>query len=488
MHAPSTMSNQRALRFVDIGLFAAFSLVLIHKALLDLDIGWDNLNYHLPFAAMRVGIFGDEFKFSGWLNGFYEGFPPLQNLISGYLWKLTGFVNTANLLNVLIFCLFAVALHCFAGIPLILVAVAIAAIPTIHTQLAGGHVDNLSNIPFALALVATFIAALRDRRDFISLYFVAIAGLAFAANVRLQFVLLSCLAFLPISLFFWIKYVRHAHRRGKIYFAFIFVLGAIALAWLPLRNSILFQNPLYPILLDIYGWHLPGNITSASYTSPNYLAGSPNWLKWFVSVSEYNAFGLRPSLYTIGQGDVPENAMSFRMGGYLFVYVFVSLVLFGYLAWRQPRPLAYWLLAAALALTLAVAVIPSSYELRYFSFWMLALVSCVLCMLWADTDLRQLRFAYASVCIGALWFVASGTGYNTFVTHGYDLSWVMKEVKFDQTVAPQIHPNETYCVLGFGKYVLAVAPRFHPELGPYKVFIAQDQRECGTRPILTPQG
>ena len=64
-------------------------VLLYAKALLDLDVGWDNLNYHLPFAAMRSGIFGDEFKFSGWLTGFYDGFPPLQDLISGYLWKLT---------------------------------------------------------------------------------------------------------------------------------------------------------------------------------------------------------------------------------------------------------------------------------------------------------------------------------------------------------------------------------------------------------------
>ena len=42
--------------------------------------------------------------------------------------------------------------------------------------------------------------------------------------------------------------------------------------------------------------------------------------------------------------------MSFRMGGYLFVYVFVSIVMFVYLAWRLPRPKAYWVLGAALAL------------------------------------------------------------------------------------------------------------------------------------------
>ena len=186
-------------RLLDIVLFTALMVLLYAKALLDLDVGWDNLNYHLPFAAMRSGIFGDEFKFSGWLTGFYDGFPPLQDLISGYLWKLTGYMNAVNLLTVTVFFLFVVIVHAFSGVPLIVLALAIAAIPTIHTQLVGGHVDNLSNLPFSLALVATFIAATQERRDYALLYAAAIGGLVFAANVRLQFVFLSS-ARLPADL------------------------------------------------------------------------------------------------------------------------------------------------------------------------------------------------------------------------------------------------------------------------------------------------
>ena len=246
-------------------------------------------------------------------------------------------------------------------------------------------------------------------------------------------------------------------------FPLVFGLGALAIGWLPIRNLILFQNPLYPIALHVFGWQLPGKIMTDSYTDPHYLVGYPYFVKWLLSVSEYRAFGNRSALYTIAQGDVPQDAMSFRMGGYLFVYVVVSLVMFVYLALRLPRPKAYWVLAAALALTVAVACIPSSHELRFFSFWMVTLVSCVLCMLWADRmGLRQLRIAYTAVCAGAFWFVASGTGYFNLVPHGFDLDWVEQQVHFDEKVAPRIHPNETYCVVGFGKYILARRAKVSP--------------------------
>ena len=69
-----------------------------------------------------------------------------------------------------------------------------------------------------------------------------------------------------------------------------------------------------------------------------YLDGYPYFVKWLLSVSEYRAFGYRSALYTIAQGDVPHDAMSFRMGGYLFIYVFVSLVMFVYLALQAASP------------------------------------------------------------------------------------------------------------------------------------------------------
>ena len=119
---------------------------------------------------------------------------------------------------------------------------------------------------------------------------------------------------------------------------------------------------------------------------------------------------------------------------------------------------------------------------------MVTLVSCVLCMLWADP------WVYGSSAsptprsapepFGS-WRPAPAISFS--FRRASTSNWVEQQVNFDEKVAPRIHPNETYCVVGFGKYILAVAPKFHPELGPYKVFIAHGPQECGGLPILAPQ-
>jgi hypothetical protein len=470
-------------RTLDFVLFLALLVVLIVKALADLDVGWDNLAYHLPFAALRSGIFGSEFSYGPYLTAAYDGFPPLQDVLKGYLWKLTGNINSTNLLTVFVFAFYVFILHHVTRAPLVVIACALAAIPTIHVQLASGHVDNLANLALALALVVTFVATTQSRRDPFLLYCLAVAGLGFAANVKLHFVVLSSLALVLVSVLFWAKYVRYQGRGISSRHLAVLVVGSLAIAWLPLRGIILYGNPLYPIELSVFGYQLPGTIHMADYGNPAYLKDYPQFLKWLLSVTEYHAFDYRIVPYTIAQGDTPASAMSFRMGGYLFVYVFVSLVLFVFLALHQPRAIGLGILAAALAVTILVAILPASHELRYFSFWMVALVSCVLCMLWAGPDYGQLRFAYATLCIGCFWFVASITGYASLMPQGYSMDWVTQQIRFDEKFRPRIHPNQTYCLVDFGPYGIVAAPAFHPELGPYSIHIA-GLDGCGDATVL----
>ncbi len=469
-------------QILDWVLFLALISLLVTKALADLDTAWDNLAYHLPFAALRSGIFGAEFSYGPYLTAVYEGFPPLHDVLTGYLWKLTGNINAGNLLNVFVFALYVVAVHWLSRAPLIIIAAAIAAIPIIHVQLASGHVDNLSNLAFALALLASFAAATTPRRDPLLLFALAIGGLAFAANVKLQFVFLSTLALPLVAILFWARHVRRDDRRKVVVYFAILVAGAAAIAWLPLHNAVLYANPLYPIEINLFGYQLPGVIHTTDYGNPAYLLGYPQILKWLLSVSEFHAFDQRVVAYTIDQGDTPPAAMSFRMGGYLFVYVFVSVVLFVRLNLSR-RGRGLWIFVVAGALTLFVAMLPASHELRYYSFWMVALVCCVLTMLWTDADRSQLRFAYATVCIGCFWFVASITGYDSLRPVGVTMAQVQQQIRFDDKFRPQIHPNEAYCLVDWGPYGIVAAPAFHPELRPYSIRVA-GQNGCGTATIL----
>src|SRR6185312_9017168 len=93
-------------RMVSATIFFILLAIVGIKGLSDLDVGWDSLAYHLPFAALRSGIFGSEFELGWYLRADYDGYPPLPYLLQGYLWKLSGNINATNLLSVAIFALY----------------------------------------------------------------------------------------------------------------------------------------------------------------------------------------------------------------------------------------------------------------------------------------------------------------------------------------------------------------------------------------------
>jgi hypothetical protein len=412
------------------------------------------------------------------LRADYAGFPPLPDLLQGYLWKLTGNINATNLLSVAVFAFYVATLHFLTRVPLAIIGFAIAAIPVVQTQIASSHVDNLANLSFSLGLVAAFILVTRPRRHTRSLYSFGVAGLALAANFKLPFVFLSSLALIPFTAIFWVKEIRFQSSKERVFYLLVFLIGAVAIGWLPLRSIILNGNPLYPIGFNILGYQLPGTEGPADYIYPIYLQGYPQILKWLLSVSEYHAYDFSRVPYSIAQGHPPTWAMSFRMGGYLFVYVFVSLLFFIVLTLRQRTTIKIGILATAGAITLLVALLPPSHELRYYSFWMISLVSCVLCMLWADDRLGELRMIYTILCLGCFWFVASITGYAYLKPQGFNMAWVANQIKFDEDFRPKIQPGKTYCLVDFGPYPIAVAPAFHPELGPYRIQVDDGPEHC----------
>src|SRR5437016_13090573 len=128
-------SSRRRFAALDWICFALLMALLLRKAVLDLDVGWDNLAYHMPFAAMRTGLFAEgEFRYGAFLTGYYDGFPPLADYIKGYLWGVTGQPNAVNLLTVTVLACFCVCLWWLARVPVSITAVALAAIPVLHVQ------------------------------------------------------------------------------------------------------------------------------------------------------------------------------------------------------------------------------------------------------------------------------------------------------------------------------------------------------------------
>ena len=82
----------------DVLLFGLFIAVILIKSVTDLDLTWDSLNYHLPFAARRAGLIPAQvYQFQNWLEDCYKGIPAVPYYIYGFLWRVSRNINTPNL-------------------------------------------------------------------------------------------------------------------------------------------------------------------------------------------------------------------------------------------------------------------------------------------------------------------------------------------------------------------------------------------------------
>src|SRR5262245_29782765 len=92
-------------------LFALATLALIVvRAARTVDIYWDTLGYHWPFAARAAGLCGiDCFAMPWTYENRYSGFPKLWHALQGLLWSVTGTPGFADLLAiamVILLCLY----------------------------------------------------------------------------------------------------------------------------------------------------------------------------------------------------------------------------------------------------------------------------------------------------------------------------------------------------------------------------------------------
>src|SRR5678816_2954813 len=81
-----------------VALIALATLAL--RSALRLESQWDTFWYHLPFAAVRGGL-SIPYDMNDVRRLYFEGFPPLPDLLQGILWRLTGSVNATGVVNYL---------------------------------------------------------------------------------------------------------------------------------------------------------------------------------------------------------------------------------------------------------------------------------------------------------------------------------------------------------------------------------------------------
>ncbi len=137
------------------------------RAALHLETRWDAFGYHVPFAALRAGI-KLPYSMNDGMFPYYQGFPPLPELLQGLLWRVTGTINATGVVNWLAFVGFLAYCHFVLRIRFWLVALIALTAPMVIIQSATNYVDLFGNSLLAAARPAftfTFTPSARPARS-----------------------------------------------------------------------------------------------------------------------------------------------------------------------------------------------------------------------------------------------------------------------------------------------------------------------------------
>lgn len=442
-----------AVRLVALALLVSLFVAACH----DVSKAYDGWFYHLPFAARLTGIVdGDTYVFGSANRVRYQGFPLATELLQGLVWRITGRIECANLVAFASLPAMALFAKRVFGTPAHLTVLALLAVPLVQIHATAVYVDLPANTAAAMLCLLAWRALGDPKPPSPKTLAFASALAAFTANTKFQLVPTVVI----VAMVLVVRSVKPEGARAKR-------LAVIAASlpfvfFTPLKNLVMWGNPVWPIELTILGHHFP-HVEGAYASSPIWLEHVPQQARFAASVIEA---GLRPiashARWSLDQWTPPSHD-AYRMGGFFGAYVAVLLVALFVFAKRGTK-------LAFVAFTLAVASMPQSHELRYYMVWMIVLVMLVLVSA-ARTRPRAAALVASAAFAVVVWsteggyLYASGDSFRTLVAD-----------KVDRSVIEGIRDGERICV-SRQPWTFLYAPRFHPEKR-YVVQEAEGAEDC----------
>ncbi|MHB1187339.1 hypothetical protein [Thiobacillus sp.] len=371
-------------RIVPIGLQAAalaLLVLLLLKAVFDVDNHFDSWWYHLPWAARLAGLVPpDLYMFEPIAADRFDGFPVLPELLQGLLWRVTGRVESANLVSFGSLVAFVLFLRHFFRVPWWLTVPALLAVPLVQAHATSTYVDLIANLSMAALVLLTYLAYVQ--RDAIRPTFVAaMAASAFvAANSKFQLIPLVALtlAFAAFPMLRWLRNDLPASRdtmRLSLRMAAL-ALVMLAIFMVPVKNLIQHGNPVYPVKLVILGHVLNGpESLPPEALGGGILTDAPRAKKWFYSVAEIGMGNVRNVQRWTLDSAAPAGSPLGIQGGLFGVYVGFHLLAFSWLVSRAGRRERKAALVLVGLVTGLAALMPASHLLRYYMFWFVCVIS-----------------------------------------------------------------------------------------------------------------
>ncbi len=345
---------------------AALGILAVRSAV-RLETRWDELAYHIPFAALRGGV-----SISYVLNDHYievfAGFPPLPHLVQGLLWRLTGSVNATGTANYLAFCAFLLFCHFKLRAPFWLVALIALTAPLVLIHTTVSYVDLFGNSFLAMGVSAFVAMYLFDRFSDRSLLAWAMLGLVAAAWSKFLLVPPVVAVFAAFA----VAYLTRRDLETRTRFRCLVIIGiAILVATMPYaKNLILYGNPFWPMRPPIFGNWMPyasDPRLSALWERPVPLADRSQvelFVRSLFEIDHPTSYPNRPR-WVIDQGNA---WISYRSGGFWNISVAIFLVTAPLMAILVDRRKGLRFTVGAAAFLLLAAALPQSHELRYYLF------------------------------------------------------------------------------------------------------------------------
>ncbi len=468
--APAQSIGVKRIFDIALQIFAGAIVVgLIVSSFSNVSKAWDVWSYHLPFAARIAGIVGpDTYVFGSDNQHRYEGFPLLAEALQGIVWRITGKPETASFVSLA--GLFALPwfLRRAYRVPAHLSLLALLAVPLVQIHATAAYIDLPANACLALLFLGVHRALVKREAPPVS-FLVVSAGLAAAtANMKFQLVPLVVLA----SVVLLVRVVQtRASAKDPKKLLLVFVLAFPIVFATPLKNCVKYGNPVWPIELSLLGRTLP-HAEEAYASSPPHLENATRFERFTRSVLETDNRPIASHRrWSIDQW-TPHDEPGYRMGGFFGRYVVVNLAALALAVWRRRSREAYAAGGMFAGLTVAVALMPQSHELRYYMGWMLVLVALNL-VLWA----REARAATGLIAAGALGVVIWATS-GWYLYPAGDSFRALVEQKVDLRVIEEAQPGEHLCIAR-EPWTFLYAASFHPGKS-YVVHEAAREEDCAS--------
>ncbi|MCA9841296.1 MAG: hypothetical protein KC475_04175 [Cyanobacteria bacterium HKST-UBA03] len=389
------------------------------KGYSQLDTTYDSLWYHLPFAGRLAGLVSEaDYTFDRLIASRFDGYPMLAEALQALLWRVTGRIQSANLVG----WGFAFGLSLFLwrrfSVPWTWATFGLMAIPLFVGHSVWTYVDLPYGVFVTVAILSAMAAVLvwydtdlgrqllkgRPKVGVFRGYLVGIvAGVTGA--VYTKFGLLHLMLGLTAAVALWLAVLER--QRQATWQAWAWWLATryvpcllllLSVMYFPLLKNMwlhqgppYFSNPLYPVALKLPFVSWAGPDPSVAMLSPKVLAGTPPLVLWLASVfgSPYypDATGMLHHCSTLFGFSCWDGS-----NGFARITVIANLVLLVLNMGLAPVDRASkWVVGGFMVvLTLVVGNTPSLHVLRYAMAWMFVLVAVNLNLLGHTLNLNLL--------------------------------------------------------------------------------------------------